>query len=139
MTVTDGLPRFLKLWIVLHLVSFVVAPFMNTGPFRSWVSYAIGALVVAAIGFGMWRHAKGAWVGAVLLAGWTILGGLPALRVALDGLDAFDGVRDLLWYLSGFVFGGLGLAVLLSGEALDWVNRPTERAWTPARSDLSDR
>jgi ribosomal protein S27E len=111
-------PTFLKLWAGLQIASTAVLGLIFPVSEWSW-SRAVGGLVIPFLLFvTMLRHSKGAWAVAVLLA--------------LLGLIFAPGFWDEspAYVISGLIFIALELGVLLSPQAREWVNQPTERKWT---------
>lgn len=123
-----AIPLWLCLWLLVQVATLVIGPLLDPDP-SSWLVVPVWASFLAILGWAMWKHAKGAWVVAVFLAIWSLIGGLPVLVAWTQGFD-----RDFAWFLWGLVLGLVDLAILLSRQARDWVNEPTERKWTYANS-----
>lgn len=123
-----AIPLWLRLWLAVQIIFFVVDPLL--APQRGSLMRAlVWALIMLVIGRAMWKRSKAAWVVAVLLAIWSLITALPLLFAWTRGFD-----RAFAWFLWGFVVGLADLAILLSRQARDWVNEPTERKWTYADS-----
>ena len=125
-TTTDrsSLPKWLDLWLSVQAAGFVVGPLLDPDRFR-WTTLAVWGAITAILAFGMWKHANGAWVVAVILAIWSLIGSIPVVFVWTMDLD-----RNFAWFLWGLVLAVSDLGILLSRQARDWVNEPTQRKWT---------
>ena len=111
----QSVPRFWWAWVALEVATFVVAPLLIPDPPGSWVPWAFWAAVAALVAWRMLRHSKLAWLIAVGLSIWGLIGGLMLIAVIFgDGEDA-------LWFAWGLVDAILSLLILFSPEARAWV------------------
>lgn len=125
----SSIPTFLRIWIGLQILALVVGELLRASRSGALLWSLIWTVVMLLLAWAMWKHAKGAWLAAVILAAFAIVGGIPALWVWTQGFD-----RNWLWFAWGLTFGVADLGVLLSRQARDWVNQPTERRWTYSSS-----
>jgi hypothetical protein len=123
-TVRDGFPSFLKAWIGLQVVAFVVGPRLDPRAGVPWGSLAIWIVIVAALAYGLAYHSKVAWVLSILLGTIGLFG-----ATALLGSDGWD--RETVWFAWGLLIGLAQLAILLSPSARAWIKEPTIRRWDP--------
>jgi hypothetical protein len=104
------------------VLSFIVAPAIDPGdpnPLAVWAGFA---LFNAGLAVALFRHSKVAWVVALLIHTWGLIGGLPFL------VSAITGEGDTLWLLWGLVLSGGSLAALLSSEMREWVGLDRKEA-----------
>jgi hypothetical protein len=111
------IPTFLKLWVGLGVVANIVSR-VTDPTFWSWSRAAVGLVITFLLALSMLRHSKGAWFIAVLFAS--------------IGLISAPGYwnANRVYAVSGIVICILDLGILLSPQARNWVNQPTERKWT---------
>ncbi len=100
----------------------MIEPSLSPEEWGPAIRVGVWAVILAFLAFAMLRHAKGAWVAALALAGLGLLGGFRFVTL-------FHEARDkIFWfYLSGFVISALDVAVLVSRSARNWVNQPVTR------------
>jgi hypothetical protein len=111
-------PTFLKLWVGLGVVSPIVSRAIDPVFEWSWPRAVGGVIFTFLLGITMLRHSKGAWFVAAFFAALGLVGA-PGY---MDESRAFA-----IW---GLVVSSLDLGILLSPQARNWVNQPTERKWT---------
>ncbi len=126
MVKSEPMPNFLKAWIGLQLISFVVGPILDPVNGMSWGRLLGWILIAAALAYGLACHSRAAWVIALLFAGLSLLGGLRVFTGLVEGLD-----RESVWEAWGLLFGVADLAILLSPQAKAWIKEPTVRRWDP--------
>ena len=120
---------FLRIWIALHVISFVLGVALIPRPALITRSL-VWTMLMFLLAWAMFRHHRAAWVIAVLLAAFAFaaaVAGLWELGLAIS--------KERLWYLWGIPFGLANLVVLLSLQARDWIDQSTER--TGAYSSLA--
>ena len=113
-------PLALWVWIGLEALSFVVAPFLRPGPPVFVTTWAFFGALAALLAYGLWRRNRLAWVIALLLSAWGLLGGLLIVPAF------FSGSEDIEWFVWGLLFSAATLLALLS---------PGMRAWIGVRPD----
>ena len=119
----DAFPNWLRLWLVVQAAGLAAASLLDPDGV-GWTRLVVWGAIAVVLAFGMWKHAKGAWVVAVILAIWSLIGSIPVVFVWTMDFD-----RNLAWFLWGLVLAVSDLGILLSRQARDWVNEPTERKW----------
>lgn len=107
-------PTGLWVWVGLEALSFVVAPLLRPGTPVFVTTWAAWGAFSALLAFGLWRRSVIAWVIALLLSIWGVLGGLFLFPAFLSPSD------DIAWFAWGL---GLSLGTLLA------LVSPGMRAW----------
>ncbi|MCA1707316.1 MAG: hypothetical protein LC808_30240 [Actinobacteria bacterium] len=119
-----SLPLFLKAWIAIEVVAFVVGPVLNPNP-RSFPILVGQLLFWGGIAFllarGMSARSRGAWIGALLWAAVQLVAGIGIVRSALGG-----GSVDLAWGVWGGTASFAQIIALLSPGARAWMRGEKE-------------
>lgn len=108
-------PTSLWVWIGLEVLSFVVAPILRPGPPVFLSTWAFFGALSTLLGFGLWRRSRLAWVVAVMLALWGLLGGMLVFPAF------FNGSEDIEWFVWGLGFSLGSLLALVAPSMRAWI------------------
>lgn len=108
-------PVALWIWIGLEVLSFIVAPILRPGPTVFLTTWAFFGALSALLAFGLWRRSRFAWVVALMLALWGLLGGIFVFPAFFSGSD------NLGWFIWGFGFSLASLLALVAPGMRAWI------------------
>jgi len=125
----NGFPTWLRVWLALQAVGLIMGLVREGSGSAGFFRFAFWFVLLGALSWGMYKHAKGAWVIAVALAILGVIGGVTSLFAWRSPFD-----QHFAWVLGGFLLVIADLAVLVSRPARAWVNEPTNRKWSYSKS-----